>query len=135
MDRSRIFRPLAKYGLNPVVRLMFRLRIPVPGVALLETTGRKSGLPRVNPVGNGLEGDTFWIVAENGRQASYVRNIMANPRVRVRPGWRWREGTAHLLDGEDPRERQRKMRGKLNSAVVRLAGTDLLVVRIDLDPR
>ena len=135
MDRRRIFVPLAKYVLNPVVRLMFRLRIPVPGIALLETTGRKTGLPRVNPVGNGLEGDTFWIVAENGRSASYVRNIMANPRVRVRPGLRWRTGTAHLLDDEDPRERQRRMRGKLNSAVVRLAGTDLLVVRIDLDPR
>lgn len=135
MDKRHISVPVAKYLLNPVVRLMFRLRIPVPGIALLETTGRKSGLPRVNPVGNGLEGDRFWIVAENGRQASYVRNIEANPRVRVRPGLRWRAGTAHLLPDEDPRERQRKMRGKLNSAVVRLAGTDLLVVRIDLDPQ
>jgi deazaflavin-dependent oxidoreductase (nitroreductase family) len=135
VDKSRISVPLAKYVLNPVVRTMFKLRIPVPGIALLETTGRKTGLPRVNPVGNGLDGDTFWIVAENGRQASYVRNIEANPRVRVRPGLRWRAGTAHLLDDVDPRERQRKMRGKLNSAVVRLAGTDLLVVRIDLDPQ
>jgi deazaflavin-dependent oxidoreductase (nitroreductase family) len=135
VDKRRISVPLAKYILNPIVRAMFRLRIPVPGVALLETTGRKTGQPRVNPVGNGLEGDTFWIVAENGRRASYVRNIEANPRVRVRPGLRWRAGTAHLLDDEDPRERQRKMRGKINSAVVRLAGTELLVVRIDLDPR
>ena len=135
MDKSRIAVPAAKYLLNPVVRLLFRLRLPPPGVALLETTGRKSGQPRVNPVGNGLEGDTFWIVAENGRRAAYVRNIEANPRVRVKPGWRWRAGTAHLLPDDDPRERQRKMRGKLNSAVVRAVGTELLVVRIDLDPR
>jgi deazaflavin-dependent oxidoreductase (nitroreductase family) len=135
VDKRRITVAGAKYLLNPVVRLLFRLRLPVPGIALLETTGRKSGQPRVNPVGNGLDGDVFWIVAENGLQASYVRNIQANPRVRVRPGWRWREGTAHLVPDEDPRERQRKMRGKLNSAVVRAMATEMLVVRVDLDPR
>jgi hypothetical protein len=40
----------------------------------------------------------FWIVAEHGRRANYVRNIEANPRVRVRVGRRWHEGS-----GSSPR--------------------------------
>jgi deazaflavin-dependent oxidoreductase (nitroreductase family) len=87
-------------------------------------------------VGNGLVPgtDTFWLVAEHGRRAGYVRNIEANPHVRVKIGRRWRHGTAHLLPDDDPRERQRAM-PRLNAATVRLVGTDLLTVRIDLDPR
>jgi deazaflavin-dependent oxidoreductase (nitroreductase family) len=100
---------------------------------LLETTGRKSGLPRQNPVGNGLDGDTFWIVAEHGRRAGYVRNIMADPHVRVRIKRTWRTGIAHLMPEDDARARQKTMR-RGNALVVRVMGTDLLTVRIDLDP-
>jgi deazaflavin-dependent oxidoreductase (nitroreductase family) len=116
---------------NPVVTLLVRRRL-VRGWAILETTGRKSGLPRTNPVGNGLQGDTFWIVAEHGRRAGYVRNIVANPRVRVFVDGSWREGTAHLLPADDPLERQREL-PRLNARVVRLMGTDLMTIRIDLD--
>lgn len=62
------------------------------GVALLETTGRKSGRPRQNPVTDGLRGATFWIISEHGRSTAYVRNIGANPRVRIRTHGRWRTG-------------------------------------------
>ena len=104
----------------------------LPFWALLETTGRKSGLPRRVPVGNGLQGDTFWLVADHGRSADYVKNIEANPRVRVRVNGVWREGTAHLMPEDDPRARQRRLR-KLNGLMVRLAGTDLLTVKIELE--
>ena len=70
---------MAKYAFNPLVRTLFRLGLPAPGTAILETTGRKSGRPRRNPVTNGLDDGVFWIVAEHGRRASYVRNIEANP--------------------------------------------------------
>jgi deazaflavin-dependent oxidoreductase (nitroreductase family) len=129
MERIRVSKAVARYFVNPVVR---RVAGYVPFWSLLETTGRKSGLPRRNPVGNGLDGDTFWIVAEHGRKADYVRNLVANPRVRVRVGGRWRSGTAHVMPQDDPRARQRRLR-PINAAVVRLAGTDLLTVRIDLD--
>jgi deazaflavin-dependent oxidoreductase (nitroreductase family) len=131
MDKRQLATAFAKYGVNPWVRLALATGL-VRGWALLETIGRKTGEPRRTPVGNGLDGDTFWIVAEHGRRAGYVRNIMANPRVRVRIGRRWRTGTAHLMADDDPRERQRSMR-KANAAVVRALGTDLLTVRIDLD--
>lgn len=125
---------IAKYLVNPLAKLVTRAGL-LRSVAILETTGRRSGEPRRTPVGNGLRGDTFWIVAEHGRKAAYVRNLIANPRVRVRIGRRWRAGTAHVLPDDDPRERQRWLgRGaRLNAAIVRLAQTEMLTVRIDLD--
>jgi deazaflavin-dependent oxidoreductase (nitroreductase family) len=128
----------AKYLVNPIVRGLFRLGLPAPGTAILETIGRKSGQPRRNPVTNGLDGEVFWIVAEHGRRASYVRNIEANPRVRVRVGRRWHDGTARLLPDDDPRERLRYINSRypitrLSTATVRLLQTDLMTIRIDLN--
>ena len=116
---------------------MRRGKVP-PGYALLETTGRRSGKPRATPVGDGLEGDSFWIVTEHGRRAGYVSNISADPRVRLKLRSGWRTGTAHVLEHDDPRARQRLLaRGhpsrRLNAFVVRALGTELLTIRIDLD--
>jgi hypothetical protein len=61
-----------------------------------------------------------------------VRNIEADPRVRIKIGRQWRTGTAHLMPN-DPRARQRAMPAA-NATVVRLMGTDLLTLRVDLDP-
>ena len=118
---------------NPLVKTAVGAGLPVPGIAILETTGRKSGQPRRTPVTRSLEGDTCWIVAEHGYKAAYVRNIQADPRVRVKLGRRWRTGTAYLMPDDDPRARQRTMPA-VHAATVRLMGTDLLTVRIDLDP-
>lgn len=120
--------------LNPPIRALAKHGL-APGVALLETTGRRSGQPRRTPVSYGLERgtDTFWIVAEMGHQAAYVRNIEADPRVRIRLRRGWRTGTAHLIDGDDARARLRTL-SRLNAAGVRAMGTALLVIRVDLDP-
>lgn len=140
--KRQIMRVLQKYMLNPPVKLLFVLGLAPPGYALLETIGRKSGKPRRTPVGNARIGDQFWIVAEHGKAAGYVLNIERNPQVRVklRDGLRmlWHSGTAHLLPDDNPRERQRWLAEKLpgsssNAAAVRLFGTQLLTVRIDLD--
>jgi deazaflavin-dependent oxidoreductase (nitroreductase family) len=136
--KRRVASGTAKYVANPIVRGLFRLGLPAPGTAILETTGRKSGQPRQNPVTNGLDDGVFWIVAEHGRRASYVRNIEANPHVRLRIGRRWLEGTARLVPDDDPRERLRSIASRrpitrLNTATVRLMQTDLLTIRIDLD--
>ncbi len=119
--------------LNPVVRAAVRLGLPLPLVVILETRGRKSGQLRQIPVGKALDGDTLWIVAEHGRKASYVRNIEADPHVRVRVGRRWRAGLATVLDDDDWRERQRRLPNKVNSAMVRAVGTEHVTVRVDLD--
>ena len=140
--KHQIVHALQKYVLNPPIKLLFAMGIVPPGYALLETIGRKTGNARRTPVGDALVGREFWIVAEHGMKAGYVRNIKQNPRVRLklREGFRaqWHAGTAHLLWDDDPRERQRWLAGQVtgssaNAAAVRLFGTDLLTVRIDLD--
>jgi deazaflavin-dependent oxidoreductase (nitroreductase family) len=136
MDKFRVVTFVQGRVFNPVVKATLR-RARVPGWALLETTGRKTGLARTTPVGDGLEGSTFWIVAEHGRRAAYVRNLEADSRVRVRVRGRWRSGIAHVLPDDDPRERQRllsrRLTARVNAVLVRSWGTDLLTVRIDLD--
>ena len=131
-DRRRLSTLLSTRLFNPLVKSAANAGLVVPGIAMLETTGRKSGRPRRTPVGRLLDGDTCWIVAEHGHNAGYVRNIQANPRVRIKLGRRWRTGTAHVMPDDDPRARQRTMPA-VNAAVVRVMGTDLLTVRIDLD--
>ena len=118
---------------NPVVRRLAEHGLVGRTVALLETTGRKSGQPRVVPVGNGLRGNEFWIVTEHGRHSSYVKNIEADPRVRVKVGRTWVEGTAHVLDDDDPVERLRWLHRPANDTALRLVGTEHLVIRVDLD--
>jgi deazaflavin-dependent oxidoreductase (nitroreductase family) len=140
--KHRVIHVLQKYLLNPPIKFLLAIGLAPPGYALLETAGRKTGKPRRTPVGNGLVGSQFWIVAEHGQKAGYVRNIVGSPRVRVklRHGLRvrWHSGTAYLLADDDPRERQRWLAKELpgsrsNASAVRLFGTQLLTVRIDLD--
>jgi deazaflavin-dependent oxidoreductase (nitroreductase family) len=142
--KQRVLQSLQRSVVNPLVKLAWRLGIGPPGDALLETTGRRTRQPRRTPICDGLQDETFWLVAQQGRRADYVRNIEANPRVRVkmRSGWRtrWRGGTAHILDDDDPLQRQRIL-GRGNPArwlclqASAVIGTSPLTVRIDLDPR
>lgn len=117
---------------NPLVKRLAEKGL-APGVALLETTGRRSGQPRRTPVGDGLRGEHFWIVTEHGYDAAYVRNIQADPRVRVNVRGRWRSGTAQILPDEDPKARLKALHRPINDAVVRALGTRQLVIRVDLD--
>jgi deazaflavin-dependent oxidoreductase (nitroreductase family) len=130
--KRRIARLTTNRFVNPLVRGLHRLGI-TGGTALLETTGRKTHRPRQTPVGNGLRGEEFWIITEHGRHSSYVKNIEANPRVRVKAGRTWFDGTAHILDDDDPRERMRWLGRRGNDTAVRLVGTEHLVIRVDLD--
>lgn len=135
---------LQKRVVNPVVMLAHDLGIPPPGDALLETTGRRTGRPVRTPVCDGLDGEVFWLVAQHGRHADWVKNIQADPRVRVKvrtgSGVVWRAGTARILDDDDPRERRRRigegdlMRRLCVSASAAMT-TDPLTVRVDLDAR
>jgi deazaflavin-dependent oxidoreductase (nitroreductase family) len=104
-------------------------RLPIQ--TLLETKGRKSGEPRRTPLGGSRVGDQFWFVSEFGEKSQYVKNIQANPNVRVRLRGRWHNGTAHLVPDDDPHERLRSL-PQLNSFGVRTFGTNLLSIRVDL---
>lgn len=109
---------------NPLMRRL-------PFHTLLETTGRVSGLPRRTPLGGRRVGDSFWLVSEFGERSQYVRNIQADPRVRVRIRGHWHTGTAYLLPEDDAVARLRTL-PRSNSAAVRVLGTRLLTIRVDL---
>jgi deazaflavin-dependent oxidoreductase (nitroreductase family) len=109
---------------NPLLRRL-------PTQTLLETTGRSSGLPRRTPIGGRRTGRQFWLVSEFGERSHYVRNIQADPRVRLRLHGVWHEGTAHLLPEDDARARLKTL-PRLNSTAVQAVGTNLLTIRVDL---
>jgi deazaflavin-dependent oxidoreductase (nitroreductase family) len=131
--KRRVSKLLTVKLVNPVVRPLVERGLLARGTALLETIGRKSGVPRRTPVGNGLRGDVFWIVTEHGWASDYVKNIKAEPRVRVKVGRQWREGTARILPDEDPVERLRELGRPLNDTLLRLNASEMLVVRVDLE--
>jgi deazaflavin-dependent oxidoreductase (nitroreductase family) len=140
--KGPFIRWLQKNFFNRAIKLLFALGWVPQGYALLETIGRKTGKARRTPVGDGRVGREFWIVAEHGRGSSYIRNIANQPRVRVKVRhegrMRWFAGAAHLVTDDDPIARQKWLAEKLpgstrNAAAVRLFGTELMTVRIDLD--
>ncbi|WP_373302358.1 nitroreductase/quinone reductase family protein [Streptomyces flaveus] len=90
------------------------------GATLLETIGRTSGLPRRTPLGGRRVGQEFWLLSEYGEKSQYIRNIKADPKVRVRVNGRWHHGTAHLLPEDDARARLKSL-PRMNSAAVRAA--------------
>jgi deazaflavin-dependent oxidoreductase (nitroreductase family) len=123
-QRDRISNFFQKRVANPLFR-----RLPIQ--TLLETTGRKSGEPRQTPLGGSRIGDQFWFVSEFGEKSQYVKNIQANPNVRVRLRGRWHKGAAHLVPDDDPHARLREL-PQFNSFGVRTFGTNLLTIRVDL---
>jgi deazaflavin-dependent oxidoreductase (nitroreductase family) len=130
--KRRISRFVTNRLVNPVVRRLLAAGLFPRSQALLETTGRRSGEPRQVPVGNGLRDGKFWVVTEHGWGADYVKNIEHDPRVRVKVGRRWYEGTATIC-AEDPERRLRELDRPVNDALLRLVSTQRLVIRVDLD--
>jgi deazaflavin-dependent oxidoreductase (nitroreductase family) len=137
-----LVRTLQRYTLNPLFRLLLAIGVNPFGLAILETRGHLSGKIRRVPVGNGRKGDSFWIIAEHGTRAGYVRNIQHDPhvRVRLRTGlrYRWVPGIATVRPDDDPLARQRQIIAwhplrALNAINVRVFGADLLTVHVQLD--
>jgi deazaflavin-dependent oxidoreductase (nitroreductase family) len=130
--RSRKYRVVTtlERASNRLIRSALRAGFAPRAFALLETTGRRTGLPRHTPVGNGLDGDTFWLVAAHGIQAGYVRNLQAEPRVWVKAGGLWHAGTAVVLPGDDPAARSRTLPHQWDAAIGRMMASAPLTIRI-----
>jgi deazaflavin-dependent oxidoreductase (nitroreductase family) len=132
--KRQVVRKLQKYVINPPARALAGAGL-LREYVVLETIGRKTGKARRTPVGMKVDGDEAWMVSEHGRGSSYVRNIEANPKVRVQVRRQWRSGTAHLVDDDDPVARLHALWGRRgNTPAVKALGTSLLSIRIDLDP-
>src|SRR5215467_2474514 len=79
------------------------------GLSLFSAESHRRKQERGNRIFRHIE-NQFWLVAEHGMKAGYVRRMESNPRVRLRLRdglrTRWDTSTAHLLRDDDPRERQ-----------------------------
>src|ERR1700757_4114460 len=109
--KRRVVHRTQRYIVNPIGR-----HLPI---TMIETVGRKTGQPRRTAVGGRVVDNQFWMVSEHGEHSHYVRNIKANPRVRVRIRGKWRNGKGNLLPHGRPKFRLSHLPG-LNSAAVRL---------------
>jgi deazaflavin-dependent oxidoreductase (nitroreductase family) len=99
---------IGRYTANPLMRGMFKLGITPPGMALVETVGRRTGAIRHTPVvAHASDKTTLWLIAQHGAHAGWVRNFQESPRVRVRLGRSWQTGTAELVPEDDVKARIR----------------------------
>ena len=64
----------------------------------LTTTGRVSGRPRRIEIWFTRHEGRYYLVAEHGRRAQWVQNLLADPAVRVRVGARSMRGRARVVD-------------------------------------
>jgi deazaflavin-dependent oxidoreductase (nitroreductase family) len=131
---------IGRYTANPMMRAMFKMGVTPPGLALVETIGRRTGAVRQTPVmAYTPDNATLWLIAQHGSHAGWVRNFEAKPRVRVRLGRQWRAGTAELLPHDDVKARIRTFASgplgrALNAATFRALESQPVTVRIQLEP-
>jgi len=73
----------------------------------LTTTGRVSGEPREIEIWFGLDGSTLYVLSGGRDRSDWVKNLLSEPRVRVRIGDRTFDGHARVVSdpGEDARAR------------------------------
>ena len=103
--KRRIEILVGRYTANPVIRGLFKLGIAPPGMAIIETIGRRTGQVRQVPVVCPPAQGTMWLIAQHGAHAGWVRNLQENPAVRLKLGRHWVSGTAQLVPEDDVRAR------------------------------
>jgi deazaflavin-dependent oxidoreductase (nitroreductase family) len=129
MLRRRVARAVWRVG-NP---LSLRLAGIAPWWVVLETTGRRTGLPRRVPLARGpVSGSTAWLIAVHGEHAGFVQNIAASPRVRLKMRGRWHAATATIAPLDRAVLRRFSRYARLGP---RTLGIDPALVRLELEPR
>jgi deazaflavin-dependent oxidoreductase (nitroreductase family) len=117
----RVFNPLAlRFGAGRA-----------PWWVILETTGRRSGQARHTPLARGpLTDETLWLVSVHGEHAQFVKNLKAQPEVRVKHRGRWRKGLAAVEPVDPERLAQFNLYARMGP---RTLGIDPVLVRVDFE--
>ena len=97
---SRLYGKIGNYLNRP----LFRFFPVAPGFALITTIGRRSGLPRRQPVRAVRLDGRLVIASIHGDRSDWYRNLVRNPRVLVKLGSRTFSGNARCLLDEAERE-------------------------------
>lgn len=105
----------------------------------LVTTGRRTGLPRTIEIWFATDGERIYLLAGGRLRAHWVRNLQADPRVRVRLGGRTLAANARIVDdpAHDSGARRllaAKYQGWTEGAPLSSWATESLPVEIEPDP-
>ncbi len=80
--------------------------LPTPsGLALVTTTGRKTGKRRARAMRVVRDGNRAYAVALLGKRTAWIHNVRENPQVRIKLGRRTHDATARVLTDAGERAR------------------------------
>lgn len=123
MSNSRkLKRAVQKFGkltVNKLVLASLRTGIPLPQVnpdcvTALATVGRRSGKPRITPMGYvQVDERTLRVVSEHGVRSDWYRNAQAAGSVELLLDRKFRPATVHLIPDADPQEVLRGIRSRM----------------------
>lgn len=115
--------------INPPVRLLAGI---APWWVSLETTGRRSGRAIRTPLAKGpVDGHITWLIAVHGARTTWVRNIEADPSVRLKLSGRWRDGRASAMPYDPSVVTRFNRYARMGPKTM---GIDPCLVRVELDP-
>jgi deazaflavin-dependent oxidoreductase (nitroreductase family) len=116
----RVFNPIAlRFGAGRA-----------PWWVILETTGRRTGRAIPTPLARGpMTATTLWLVSVHGRKANFVKNLIAEPRVRVKHRGRWLAGRATVEPFDPQRLKQFNLYARTGPATL---GIDPVLVKVEL---
>lgn len=135
---KRVVQQFGRLTVNRVVLGMIRSNRSLPGVSRetvlsLSTVGRRTGKPRVTPMGYvRIDDDTVWVVSEHGSRSDWYRNARHAGTVVVRAGGLPYRAQVRLLRNEDPNPVLRNM-GRVVALANRALWHDPAVVEIRRD--
>jgi deazaflavin-dependent oxidoreductase (nitroreductase family) len=119
---------------NEITNLAILAGVPRPpytrrNALVIETVGQRSGKLRRVPVGYLDDGGRIIVVVENGLDANWIRNAIANGcRLRINLQGAWRDARLQILDA-DPESYLSRM-NRVHAAFVRIEATTPVVVEI-----
>ncbi len=79
------------------------------GICHLQTVGRVSGRPRTIEIWFATDGERVYFLAGGRNRAHWVRNLVADPRVRIRIGGQTVPGVARVIEGEEREDLARRL--------------------------
>ncbi len=135
MNRPGLYRWMRRF-VPAIIRRYQRGLVPSRLVALLTTTGRKTGLPRVTPVQYEAIDGAYYIGSARGVEADWYRNIQACPEVEIQIGGRRERCVAELISSPERIADFFVLRMRRNAFVgllLRLEGLPLIYHRCDLE--
>lgn len=136
IGKFRRERLIGRYLANPAVRALDRIGVRPSVMAELETIGRRSGKPRVVPVGVAVDSAGAWLISQHGYSSGWAHNIAADPNVRLRIEGQWRPGVAEFRPDDDVVARSRgfssnPLLSRLIALTFRALESDPITVRVD----